>query len=563
MSTASVLLRIRDLQVGYRTARERVRAVTDVDLDVPAGRITAVVGESGSGKSTLAQSVIGLLPGSGRVESGRILLDGEDLTTLDDRGWRSVRGRRIGLVPQDPTIALDPVTPVGRQVAAVLQVHGLARGREARERAVELLDAIGLPEPARRARQYPHQLSGGMRQRVLITMATAARPGLLVADEPTSALDATVARRILDLLDHVVADTGAGILLVTHDLGVVADRATHVAVMNGGRIVEQGPTARVLGDPEHAYTRRLIADVPTATRRRRSPEPRTEAGEPARLRVRDLTRTFPVGGTLRRRHRTVVDGVAFDIAAGHTLGLVGESGSGKTTTARIVVGLERATSGSVHLGDREITGADRTTLRGLHRRIQMIYQNPYSSLNPRFTVSELLTEPMRNFGVGDRDSRPRAVRDLLDAVALPAGTDRRRAGELSGGQRQRVAIARSLSVEPEVLVCDEPVSALDVSVQTQILELLVDLQRQRGLTYLFISHDLAVVRQVSDRIAVMRDGRIVEADDTEQIFLAPRTDYTTELLAAVPGHGAPTVTDPDHRVAPPTDTDKELSWISD
>ncbi|GAA4973499.1 ABC transporter ATP-binding protein [Pseudonocardia tropica] len=563
MSDTPVLLSVRDLRVGYRTARERVRAVTGVDLDVPAGRVTAVVGESGSGKSTLAQSVIGLLPGSGRVESGRILLDGDDLTALDDRGWRSVRGRRIGLVPQDPTIALDPVTPVGRQVAAVLQVHGLARGREARERAVELLAATGLPEPARRARQYPHQLSGGMRQRVLITMATAARPGLLVADEPTSALDATVARRILDLLDHVVADTGAGILLVTHDLGVVADRAAHVAVMNGGRIVEQGPTARVLGDPEHAYTRRLIADVPTVTRRRRRPEPRAAADEPVRLRVRDLTRTFPVGGTLRTRHRTVVDGVGFDIAAGHTLGLVGESGSGKTTTARIVVGLERATSGTVHLGEQEITGADRATLRGLHRRIQMIYQNPYSSLNPRFTVSELLTEPMRNVGIVDRGSRPRAVRDLLDAVALPTGTADRRAGELSGGQRQRVAIARSLSVEPEVLVCDEPVSALDVSVQTQILDLLVELQRQRGLTYLFISHDLAVVRQVSDRIAVMRDGRVVEAGDTEQIFLAPRTDYTAELLAAVPGHGAPAVTDRDRGVAPPTDTDKELSWISD
>ncbi len=484
------LLQVTGLRVAYRTSGGPAVAVADLDLAVRAGSITAVVGESGSGKTTLAHAVIGLLPGTGHIEAGSITLAGDELTGLDARGWLGVRGRRIGLVPQDPTVALDPVAPIGRQVAEVLRVHGIAGGAEARSRAVELLAEAGLPDAASRARQYPHELSGGMRQRVLIAIATAARPGLLVADEPTSALDVTVARHILDHMQEVVATSGTAILLVTHDLGVVADRAEQVVVMSRGRVVEAGPTARVLSDPEHPYTRRLLADAPGLTPRRLRPDAvAVPAGPPAPLlRVRDLTRTFPVRGTgwLRPRRRLAVDGVGFDIARGTTLGLVGESGSGKTTTARLVVGLERPTSGTVHLdgphGVTDVGAARGAELRRLHRRVQLIYQNPYSSLNPRMSIEQILTEPLRNLDGRDAGPHAATVARLLDDVALPAGTAQRRAAELSGGQRQRVAIARALAVDPELVVCDEPVSALDVTVQARILELLTRLQAERGLS---------------------------------------------------------------------------------
>ncbi|WP_103340622.1 dipeptide ABC transporter ATP-binding protein [Amycolatopsis sp. CA-126428] len=509
---------------GLRVAYGDQIAVDGVSLDLEPGRITAVVGESGSGKSTLAHAIIGLLPGTGKVLAGSIRLDGEELVGLREKAWRSVRGRRIGLVPQDPGVALDPTKPVGRQVAEVLKVHGLPGG----PRVVKLLAEAGLPEPEVRARQYPHELSGGMRQRVLIAMATAARPRLLVADEPTSALDVTVQRRILDHLEHLANTTGTAILLVTHDLAVAAERAQRIVVMHNARVVEAGPAEQILHAPGDPYTRRLLSDNPATA----GPRPRP-AGQPeVLLEVRGLRKTFPVrGGGLRKQHRVAVDGVSFDVPRGQTLGLVGESGSGKTTTARLVLGLERPTAGIVRLGDTDVTGAGRAQLRRLHRRIQLIYQNPYSSLNPRFTVRDLLTEPLRNFGITDG---PGAT-ELLDSVALPAATAARKAAELSGGQRQRVAIARALSLNPELVVCDEPVSALDVTVQAQILDLLVTLQRDRGLSYLFISHDLAVVRQISDRIAVMRHGRIVETGATEDVFTAARHPYTRSLLDAVPG----------------------------
>ncbi|MGW0857050.1 dipeptide ABC transporter ATP-binding protein [Streptomyces sp. NPDC002690] len=541
------LLVVEGLRVTYGTGAGRRVAVDGLHLTAAAGQITAVVGESGSGKSSTAHALVGLLPAKGAVEAGSIRLLGDELTGLGERAWRDVRGRRVGLVPQDPGVSLDPVKPVGRQVAEVLLVHGLATRREAGGRAVDLLAGAGLPDPALRARQYPHELSGGMRQRVLIAMATAARPRLLVADEPTSALDVTVQRQILDHLQEVVTTTGTAMLLITHDLAVVADRAQHVVVMSRARVVEAGPTEQVLTDPRDPYTRRLLADVPTVAARRpgrprpadRGERPRTGEVPPPGplLRVTGLTRSFPVrgAGIARRRTRTAVDGVSLDLARGETLGLVGESGSGKSTTARMILGLESADSGSVLLDGRDITGLRGSARRAVHRRMQLIYQNPYASLNPRFTVGEILTEPLRNHGVGDRAQRATTVRRLLDDVALAPGTEDRKAAELSGGQRQRVAIARALALGPSLLVCDEPVSALDVTVQARILELLAGLQERHGLSYLFISHDLAVVAQVSDRIAVMRHGRIVESGPAEQVLRAPTHPYTEELLAAVPG----------------------------
>jgi peptide/nickel transport system ATP-binding protein len=535
------LLRIEGLRVGYRTASGSHVAVAGLDLEVAAGEITAVVGESGSGKSTTAHAVIGLLPGTGRVEAGTISFRGQELGGLSEKAWRAVRGRQIGLIPQDPSVALDAVKPVGQQVAEVLRVHGLASGASARARAIELLTEAGLPEAAARARQYSHELSGGMRQRVLIAMATAARPRLLIADEPTSALDVTVQRQILDHLQHVVASTGTAILLVTHDLAVAADRAHHIVVMSRGRVVESGPTRQVLTDPRDPYTRRLLADAPSIGSHRK---PRPTAAEPeVLLRVEKLSKSFPVRGTgrLHPKRRQAVDEVSFEIGRGRTLGLVGESGSGKTTTARLVLSLEQPSAGTVHLGGEDVTGVRGQARRDLHRRVQLVYQNPYASLNPRFTVEEIISEPLHNFGIGDRAERRSAVRELLDSVALPDGTADRKAAELSGGQRQRVAIARALALEPRLLVCDEPVSALDVTVQAQILDLLVELQRRRGLSYLFISHDLAVIRQVSDHVAVMKDGRIVESGPVEEIFTAARHPYTKDLLAAIPGLRAATI----------------------
>jgi len=529
------VLRISGLRVAYRTAEGPVQALDGVDFEVAPGRITAVVGESGSGKSTLAHTIMGLLPGDARIESGSVQFRDRDLTALSEKDWREIRGRQIGLVPQDPTVSLDPVQPVGSLVAEVLRIHRLAHGKHAHVQAIELLAEAGLPEPAIRARQYPHELSGGMRQRVLIAMAMAAKPRLLIADEPTSALDVTVQRQILDHLQRMVSSTGVGIVLVTHDLAVAAERAEHIVVMSKGRVVESGPTAKVLGDPTDPYTRQLISDS-RISMMARVHRPATEDSV-AHVEVSGLVKIFPIRGEgiVRKRVRTAVNDVSFEIPRGRTLGLVGESGSGKTTIARLLLGLERPTSGFVRIAGQDITTTRGPELRQLRRQIQLVYQNPYASLNPRFSVEELLTEPLRNFGIGDRASRAAMIRDLLDSVALPSGTVNRKASELSGGQRQRVAIARALAVDPDLLVCDEPVSALDVSVQRQILELLISLQQSRQLSYLFISHDLGVIRYVSDDVAVMQHGQIVESGSAEQIFTSPQHPYTAELLAAVPG----------------------------
>ncbi|RSN14441.1 glutathione ABC transporter ATP-binding protein [Nonomuraea sp. WAC 01424] len=509
------LLDVRDLAVSY-DGRPAVRGVS---FTVEPGEVVAVVGESGSGKTTTAHSIIGLLPRNASLDGGRVLLGENDLATWSPRRMESVRGAQIGLVPQDPSNSLDPVKTVGAQIAEVLRIHKRGDRAAMRRRVVELLTRVGLPDPETRARQYPHELSGGMRQRVLIAIAVALEPRLIIADEPTSALDVTVQRRILDLIDDLRAEFGTAVLLVTHDLGVAASRSDRLVVMKDGRVEEQGPTREILAAPAAAYTGRLLRDAPALSAR---PFREPVAAEPAIV-VRDLVKEFRSGPRAFR----AVDGVSFEVPRGTTHALVGESGSGKTTTARMVVRFAEPTSGTV-----TVAGAPEG--RGFRRHVQLVHQNPYGSLDPRQAVADIVEEPLRNFRFGDRAARRARARELLDRVALPEDVSSRRPRELSGGQRQRVAIARALAAGPEVLVLDEAVSALDVTVQAQILELLEQLQRDLGLTYLFISHDLAVVRQISHTVSVMNKGRIVESGSTRRVFTDPADDYTRELLAAIP-----------------------------
>ncbi|MET9068295.1 ABC transporter ATP-binding protein [Streptosporangium sandarakinum] len=511
------LLDIRDLAVSYG-GRPAVRGIS---FSVEPKEVVALVGESGSGKSTTAHAIMGLLPPGGTVDGGRILLGDADLTSWSSRRMESVRGTRIGLVPQDPANSLNPVKTIGAQIGEVFRLHGRGDRRTIRRRVVELLARVGLSDPETRARQYPHELSGGMRQRVLIAIAIALEPRLIIADEPTSALDVTVQRRILDLIDDLRAEFGTAVLLVTHDLGVAAARSDRLVVMKDGLVEEEGPTSAVIADPRAGYTARLLDDAPALSAREfRTAEP---GGRGPAVVVRDLVKEFRTG----RRPFRAVDGVSFEVAAGTTHALVGESGSGKTTTARMVARFAEPTSGTV-----EIPGAGPGRL--FRRHVQLVYQNPYGSLDPRQSIAEIVEEPLRNFRLGDRAARRTRVAELLERVALPRDVAARRPRELSGGQRQRVAIARALAAGPEVLVLDEAVSALDVTVQAQILDLLERLQRDLGLTYLFISHDLAVVRQISHTISVMSEGRIVESGTTKQVFTDPCHPYTRELLAAIP-----------------------------
>jgi peptide/nickel transport system ATP-binding protein len=535
------LLEIRGLSVSYRTRAGTVPAVRGVDLDVWPGQVTAVVGESGSGKSTTAHAITRLLSGNGAIDAGTIRFGRHDLATLSEAELRTVRGARIGLVPQDPTVSLNPVKRIGDQVSEVLRIHGLATRRSAAAEAIAVLDRAGLPDAATRAQQYPHELSGGMRQRALIAIAIAAKPELIIADEPTSALDVTVQRVILDHLQRLTEESGTAVLLVTHDLGVAADRAQRLVVMSQGRVVEAGPTHDILANPRDEYTRHLLASAPSLTTARpRTGIPVPKADSAPLVEVRNLVKEFrlPRTGDGPRTLRAV-DDVSFALQRGQTLALVGESGSGKSTTARVVLRLADTTAGKVLFDGTDVTSARGAQARQLRRRAQLIYQNPYASLDPRFSIAEVITEPLRAFKVGDRASRLARARELLDRVALPPTTLERRPAELSGGQRQRVAIARALALSPDLVVCDEPVSALDVSVQAQVLELLAELQSDTGVAYLFISHDLAVVRQIAHQVAVMRAGRIVEAGPPEELFTRPRHEYTRELLAAIPGGRVP------------------------
>ncbi|MDT0266622.1 ABC transporter ATP-binding protein [Streptomyces sp. DSM 44915] len=534
-SDAEPLLRIENLRVDYRTRRGTVPAVRGADLTVPAGQTLALVGESGSGKSTVGLAALGLLPAAAGTVTGSVRLAGRELLGRPDRELSRVRGREIGFVPQDPTASLNPVQRVGAQVAEALRVHGLATGAaSARRRAEELLGEAGLPEPARTADRFPHELSGGMCQRVLIAVALAAGPRLLIADEPTSALDVTVQRHILDLLGRLTAETGAGLLLITHDLAVAGERAGHVAVMSEGRVVEDGPSAEVIGAPRHPYTRELVAAAPSMTA---PPAPPAPADAEPLLTVEELRREFTVRTANGSRERVVaVDSVSFTVPRGGSLGIVGESGSGKSTTAELLLRLDRPDAGRVLLDGVDLATASRGELRRLRRDIQPVFQDSYGSLDPTFTVAQAIAEPLRAFGVRGRAAR---VAELLELVRLPAAVRHRRAAELSGGQRQRVCIARALALTPRLLVLDEPVSALDVSVQARVLDLLAELRRELGLSYVFISHDLAVVRQVCDQVLVMRHGRVVERGPVAEVFARPTHPYTEELLAAIPGARGP------------------------
>ena len=570
---AAPLLEVENLAVAFSTMNGPVQAVHEASLTLREGRTLAIVGESGSGKSTTAMSVIGLLPGNGRVTGGSVRFAGQELVGLDEARMRRIRGRQIGLVPQDPMSNLNPVTTVGRQVAETLLVHGLATRRDVDEKVVAALAAAGLPEPERRARQYPHEFSGGMRQRALIAIGLACRPRLLIADEPTSALDVTVQRTILDQIERMTEEIGTSVLLITHDLGLAAERAQDIVVMHRGRIVEAGPSARVLEDPQDEYTRRLVQAAPSVAAARvgrqavpspgrtgagttaaapaaagpsasgptaggvAAPAAQEAAGAAAReplVVIENLTKVFK--GRLGQADFTAVQDVSLTVPRGRTVAIVGESGSGKTTTARMLLKLYEPTSGSIRFDGQDVTGLRGRQLAAFRQRVQPIFQDPYSSLNPMFTIGRIVEEPLSTYGRGTRAERQDRVKWLLEEVALPPSTVNRYPNELSGGQRQRVAIARALALQPELIVCDEPVSALDVLVQKQILDLLGRLQDEFGLSYLFISHDLAVVRLISDEVCVMKDGRLVEAGASEEIFTDPQHPYTRQLLASIPGN---------------------------
>ena len=530
----SAVLQVQGLRIGYHTAQGRVEGVDEVSFTVHPGEIVAVVGESGSGKSTTAAALIGLLADNALIEAGSIVLAGEELVGASNKRWRSLRGRVLGFVPQDPGLSLDPVKRIDTQLWEAMTVHDVPRA-VAKARALQLLEEVGLKNISRVARSFPHQLSGGMRQRVLIAMALANDPALIIADEPTSALDVGVQRQILDRLQTLARERGTAVLLITHDLGVALDRADRLIVMQRGRIVETGAARQIFEQPQHAYTRQLLGAAPSfaeaAPVRRFVAVTPTHSSTPL-LQVEHLRRDF---SSWRNPGHAAVDDVSFSVIRHATTSLVGESGSGKSTTARLIVGLEQLDAGRVVFDGEDISQYSRNQWQPLRQRIQIVYQNPYASLDPRFTLEQIITEPLQAFSVGDRASRSARAASLLEQVELPRRLVHRRPGELSGGQRQRVAIARALALEPELLVLDEPLSALDASVQAQILALLAELQQRLGLSYLFISHDLAVVRQISEQVVVMRAGKVVEQGACEQVFQAPAHEYTAQLLADVPG----------------------------
>jgi len=545
------LLRISDLSVDYVTRGRQSAAVRGVSFEVRQGEVVALVGESGSGKSTIALAATGMLPDSARVVGGSITLGGRELVGLRERALSRIRGDEIGWIPQDPMIALNPLHRVGRQVAEPLRIHRLLDRQALQDKVISLLERVRIPDAKMRARQFPHELSGGMRQRVLIAAAVGPEPRLIIADEPTTALDVTVQKTILDDIAVLTASSGISMLLITHDLGVAIDRANRVVVLKEGQIVEEGSTEDVMRRPRHAYTRMLLASAPSlANGRRRASTisnfavPATSGSSSERpsepiLSIRNISRDFMSSKSRSAgTHvvRAVVD-VSLELARGKTLAIVGESGSGKSTTARIALGLIRPDAGDVFFDGVNTKSLDREGVLRMRRLTQPIYQNPFSSLDPRFSVLQIIDEPLEGFRFGDRAARRRRVRDLMEQVGLSESLASRYPAELSGGQRQRVAIARALAPEPAVLVCDEPVSALDVSIQAQILELLAKLQEAHGLSYLFISHDLAVVRQVADDVAVMKDGRVVEVGPADEIFVRPRHEYTRLLLDSIPGGG--------------------------
>ncbi|BBZ32959.1 dipeptide ABC transporter ATP-binding protein [Mycolicibacterium confluentis] len=531
----SELLKVEDLTVGFGD-RDVVRGLS---FQVNPGECFAIVGESGSGKSVTARTILGLAGPNAQVSASRLELNGKSLLGNRDRDWRRIRGREVGFVLQDALVSLDPLRKVGDEIAETLRLHKFGNKAARRQRVLELLEAVGVPEPELRARQLPGELSGGQRQRALIASAIALDPSLVIADEPTTALDVTVQAQILDLLAGM-KDKGTGLVLISHDLAVVGRLADRVAVMRNGVLVEQGPVAEVLAAPSHPYTQALLDAVPAAHRKgtRLSHQParavhgtRHTDTEGVLLQAKNLVKRFrgPDGV-----ERTAVSDVSFEIGVGETLGIVGESGSGKTTTARMALALTEPDEGSVHLLGEPWSELTEHQRRPRRRRISVVYQDPLSSFDPRWSVRRILTDALPTDTYEDAKARDQRAKELLDDVGLGEEHLDRRPLLLSGGQRQRVAIARALAPEPSLIVCDEPVSALDVTIQAQVLDLLTDLQEQLGLSYLFISHDLGVIHHVADRVLVMREGRVVETGTAEDIFDAPQNPYTQELLASLP-----------------------------
>ena len=573
--SSSVVLDVQGLKTFFHTEGGLVKAVNDVSFQIRRGRTLGLVGESGSGKSVTSLTLMRLLPeSSSEIAGGRIALLGRDLLSMRAEEMRSIRGNEIAMIFQEPMTSLNPVFTVGDQVMEAILIHEKVSREEARARALELFQEVGIPDPARRLDSYPHEMSGGQKQRVMIAMALACNPRVLIADEPTTALDVTVQAQILDLLRGLRDQRGMSILFITHDLGVIAEIADEVAVMFRGRIVEYGDVLSVFGNPQHPYTRGLLACRPRLDTRYRilptvsdfmdswqegddwkmrekemTPERLKQLEEGGRekqsegqgspvLSVRDLQVWFPIRKGLFSQvvgHVKAVDGISFDVYRGQTLGLVGESGCGKTTTGRAILRLVEPTGGSVQFKGQDLRALDARAMRKVRADLQIIFQDPYSSLNPRLTVEQAVTEPMKVHGIGlsDADRRDRAA-VLLDEVGLSPEHLQRYPREFSVGQRQRICIARTLSLEPEFIICDESVSALDVSVQAQVLNLLKDLQAKRGLTYIFISHDLSVVKFMSDVMCVMQDGKIVEAGPSEAIYQDPQQEYTRTLIAAIP-----------------------------
>ncbi|KUP97112.1 ABC transporter ATP-binding protein [Thermobifida cellulosilytica] len=553
---------VRDLSITFPTADGDVHAVKNLSFEVAQGGALGVVGESGSGKSVTSLALMGLHRGTRARISGEIRIAGTDVVTADDRTIRAMRGNDIAMVFQDPMSSLHPQYTIGNQLVEAYLTHRPGAGKaEARRRAVEVLDRVGIPEPARRINSYPHEFSGGMRQRVLIAMGLVCEPKVLLADEPTTALDVTVQAQILDLLDELRRDLGMALILVSHDLAVVAGSVDEVLVMRKGEAVERGDVRRVLGSPQHPYTRQLLAAVPrvevTRAQRRAQlraeregrpvpvaaepPRPAGQTGEEPLLVVRDVRQRFRIRGGLFGSSTDfyAVDGVSFDLYRGETLGVVGESGSGKSTLSRMVMRLLEPTEGSIVFQGRDITHLPERKMRPLRRDIQMVFQNPYSSLNPRMTVGESIGAPLRIQGERNSKLIRSRVQELLERVGLEPSHYNRFPHAFSGGQRQRIAIARALILRPKLVICDEPVSALDVSTQDQVLRLLAELQEDFDLTLIFVAHDLAVVRQISDRVLVMCKGKIVETGDSDEVYENPQHPYTRQLLAAAP------VLDPD------------------